>query len=198
ASETDRHADHADEVVAGADELAADVLAGLRNGQHEVVGDDRILDVDLIGPPGPQDAAPVGRAEVLDDGGVEDGPAHGKDAASAPNGGGGAVAADGAIGQVHRGGADAAPGAGGRVAADGAAGGGQGRRADAAASPGRGGVAADGAVGQVQRGGVDAAPDAAGGGVAADGAAEHERRRREDAAAAEEARLVAADLAAGQ
>src|SRR5262249_20526211 len=187
ASETDRHADHADEVVAGADELAADVLAGLRNGQHEVVGDDRVLDVDLIGPSGPQDAAPVGRAEVLDDGAVEDGPAHGKDAASAPDGGGGAVAADGAIGQVHRGGADADPGARGGVAAARAAGSGHGRRADAAAGPGRGGVAPDRAVDQVQRGGVDAAPDAAGGGVAGDGAVNHERRRREDAPAAEEA-----------
>src|SRR5262249_28780094 len=138
---------HADQVVAVADEVATHVLAELRDGQDGVVGDDRVLHVDVVRPAGPLDAAAVEDAEVLDDGAVEEGPVGGEDAAAA---GEAVVAADGAVGQVQRAGLDAAAGAAGVVAADGAAGHGRRRGDDAAAAAHHGGVAADGAVDQGQ------------------------------------------------
>src|SRR5262249_50876941 len=137
---------------------------GLHGG---VAGDDRVLDVDAVGVRGPvHAAAPVG-GEVLGDRAVEDGPPRRIDpAAGAEAAEAGHVAADGAVGQAHVGGAEAAPVELGRVAAAGAADQrARTRRGDAAARA-RADVAADRALLQERHGG-DHAAAVAGAGVGA-------------------------------
>src|SRR5207237_777450 len=142
--------------------------------------DDRVLDVDRVGGRIPEQAAPGARGEVLHDGAVEDGPVVGEDAAALAAVRGtaadaGAVAADGGVGQAHRG-------------------------VDYTAAAADGGVSAHGGVRQVDGRGVDAAAGALVGGVAADRAAGHDHGGRLDPAAEAEVAedAVAAEGTVGQ